>query len=66
MFRLAEFYEKSIPSLCRQIESLAENVKVNMLHNLNLGRKFLLQIYNAFLHSISTKLLLSQRLYFFF
>lgn len=65
-FRLADFYEKSIPFLCRQIESLAENEKVNMLHNLNQSRKFLLQIYNALLHSISMKPLLSHRLYFVF
>lgn len=59
--RLADFYEKSIPYLCSQIESLQVEGKASIEHNLYLARKFLLQIYNALLHSTSIKVLLSQR-----
>ncbi|KZS18432.1 Activating signal cointegrator 1 complex subunit 2 [Daphnia magna] len=58
--QLADFYEKSIPYLCRQVEIMPQNVKEKMTRNLNSGRKFLLQIYNALLHSGSIRLLLSQ------
>ena len=58
LFRLADFYEKSIPYMCRQIESIPQIKKEKMVYNLNLARKFLLQIYNALLHSASIKLLL--------
>ncbi|XP_046441124.1 activating signal cointegrator 1 complex subunit 2-like [Daphnia pulex] len=57
--QLSDFYEKSIPSLCRQIETLSPNMKDKMVLNLNLARKFLIQIYNALLHSGSVKLLLA-------
>lgn len=60
-FRLADFYEKSVPYMCRQIESVPQIQKEKMVYNLNLARKFLLQIYNALLHSTSIKLLLTQR-----
>jgi hypothetical protein len=59
--RLSDFYEKSIPSLCRQIETVSPNMKDKMVLNLNLARKFLIQIYNALLHSGSVKLLLAHR-----
>lgn len=59
--RLAEFYEKSIPYLSRNIEVLSSNKKENLIHNLNMARKFLIQLYNALLHAVSIKPLLANR-----
>lgn len=59
--RVAEFYERSIPCLGRQIELVPATQKNKLVQNLNMARKFLLQVYNGLLHSVSLKPLLVER-----
>ena len=59
--RLVEFYEKAVPCLSSHIEAIEPASKANMLEKFNLSRKFLIQIYNALLHSVSIKPLLCEK-----
>jgi len=58
--KLVEFYEKAVPCLTSHIAPVEPDCKIKMLEKLNLARKFLIQIYNALLHSVSIKPLLCE------